>query len=505
MIAVNAQTIYTILVVDDEVTEIEQMQHILPKDQFRLLRAVNGATGCLLAKKRQPDLIIMDWQMPKMNGIEALTKLKQDPTTTNIPVIMASGIMIDSTHLATALKAGAIDFVQKPCDPIELQARLNAALQLSKAMQEINTKNQHLQQQQQELIATNEELVEQMQLVEDAYADKEVLMDMIGRKMGGALSHTKSLIRLMMATEIDKKQQYYLTSIQEYLLGGEEVLQEVDIKLGMNKEISPTITTIDPLAILHDQIDQVNESVAPLQFNIQAEQGFEVQADDQYIRYMFASLLHFTMDYSPIDKQAQFAITRNTSYWEIRLSYHQALEKKLVMKELFQTRYQGFYTMKLLVKHLNGQLTYEVQQNDLYISIQLPLHEPLENTKSEKLVDNYEREELDNVLLELVEIQKAFTNPKLSIEKLATQLGLSGTELSYFIYKKYGENFKTFINRYRVTEAKKLLLDNHYDHYTYLGIGYEAGFNSKSAFYRVFKNMTGLTPKAYKQQAMSAC
>ena len=119
----------SILVVDDEQQSLSTNIEIIQKinEDFQILGAPNGRIACQLARKKKPDLIVMDWQMPEMNGVEALEELKRMPETALIPVIMVTGVT-GSTDLEYALNQGAYDYVRKPVDRIELQARVKAAL-----------------------------------------------------------------------------------------------------------------------------------------------------------------------------------------------------------------------------------------------------------------------------------------------------------------------------------------------------------------------------------------
>jgi DNA-binding response OmpR family regulator len=125
---------YKILIVDDEPLNIELMISGLLEKNFNVLIASNGAEGCEIAIKNLPDLIIMDWEMPDLTGIETINILKQNKITAKIPIIMATGVMISSEHLKTALEAGAIDYIRKPIDKIELLARVNSAILLFEEM-----------------------------------------------------------------------------------------------------------------------------------------------------------------------------------------------------------------------------------------------------------------------------------------------------------------------------------------------------------------------------------
>ncbi|MEM6801454.1 MAG: AraC family transcriptional regulator [Bacteroidota bacterium] len=112
---------------------------------------------------------------------------------------------------------------------------------------------------------------------------------------------------------------------------------------------------------------------------------------------------------------------------------------------------------------------------------------------SQKTDDHYQK------LLQLIEEEKLFKNPEISMSLLGAKMKLSNGYLSQIINQKEGKNFFDFINAYRVEEVKKNLADPKFEHFSILGVGLEAGFKSKSTFNAVFKKMTGLTPSAYKK------
>lgn len=98
-----------------------------------------------------------------------------------------------------------------------------------------------------------------------------------------------------------------------------------------------------------------------------------------------------------------------------------------------------------------------------------------------------------------MEQEKPFLNPDLTLPLLASELAIPAHHLSRVINEQFERNFFDFINGYRVEEVKKKLLDPAYDNFSLLGIAFEYGFNSKSAFNRIFKKTTGLTPSEYKK------
>jgi DNA-binding response OmpR family regulator len=79
----------------------------------------------------------MDWDMPMMNGVEATERLKEDDKTKNIPIIISSGYHTDSNAIEEALSKGAIDFIRKPIDKVELIARVHSMLQFVDSFKEL--------------------------------------------------------------------------------------------------------------------------------------------------------------------------------------------------------------------------------------------------------------------------------------------------------------------------------------------------------------------------------
>ena len=133
-----------ILVVDDQQAYLRTIAEILDKSDYQVLLANNGQVACDVAKKHLPDMIIMDWEMPVMNGIEAIKVLKSDEMTQDIPVIMATGVMTSPENLQTALDVGAVDYIRKPVEEIELLARIHSTLKLSQSYRKIKKHEQQL-------------------------------------------------------------------------------------------------------------------------------------------------------------------------------------------------------------------------------------------------------------------------------------------------------------------------------------------------------------------------
>ena len=115
-----------------------------------------------------------------------------------------------------------------------------------------------------------------------------------------------------------------------------------------------------------------------------------------------------------------------------------------------------------------------------------------------KLSDS-EAKQYTEKLTDYMKSAKPYLNPDLSLPQLAADLNISSHYLSQVINEQFNLNFFDFVNRYRVEVFKEKIADHEFMNFSLLGIAFECGFNSKSAFNRIFKQTTGITPSQYKK------
>jgi len=118
-----------VLLVDDSIDVHRLLSARLRHEQIRMASLLKGAETIEVVKADTPAVILLDLDMPDMDGFEVLRALKDDPATNNVPVIVLSGLN-GSEDKVTAFDLGATDYVTKPFDLAELRARLRAALRL---------------------------------------------------------------------------------------------------------------------------------------------------------------------------------------------------------------------------------------------------------------------------------------------------------------------------------------------------------------------------------------
>ncbi len=121
---------YRILFIDDD-PQIRRIVHlILGEDGHELFEASSGAEGVMLAIRQRPDLILLDVMMPEMDGYEVCRRLRENPRTANIPVIMVTALG-NMGEKIRGLETGADDYITKPFDAGELRSRVQAHLRRS--------------------------------------------------------------------------------------------------------------------------------------------------------------------------------------------------------------------------------------------------------------------------------------------------------------------------------------------------------------------------------------
>ena len=117
----------TVLLVEDEPAQREVLGYNLEADGFRVLTAENGEDALMMVEEAPPDIIVLDWMMPNVSGIEVCRQLKTRSATRGIPIIMLSA-RTEEVDRVRGLETGADDYVIKPYSMVELMARVRAQL-----------------------------------------------------------------------------------------------------------------------------------------------------------------------------------------------------------------------------------------------------------------------------------------------------------------------------------------------------------------------------------------
>jgi AraC-like DNA-binding protein len=122
-----------------------------------------------------------------------------------------------------------------------------------------------------------------------------------------------------------------------------------------------------------------------------------------------------------------------------------------------------------------------------------------EKYKRSRLQENY-KQKVKQKLIDLFESEKPYLDSELNIGKVAEKLKVSRHELTEVLNTVLHKNFYQFVNEYRVEAVKKMLSNPRRKNISIEAIGFDCGFNSKSAFFSVFKGISGMTPAQFKEK-----
>jgi len=141
----------SILIVDDNVDIVTVVRRILSTQGYDSLQAFDGKEALETARKHKPDLILLDWMLPEMDGLEVCRLLKSDAETRGIMILLVTG-RGSVANRVEGFNAGADDYIPKPFNHPELLARIRSALRLKKLTDDLEEKNRQLVKSQNELV-----------------------------------------------------------------------------------------------------------------------------------------------------------------------------------------------------------------------------------------------------------------------------------------------------------------------------------------------------------------
>ena len=150
----------SILIVDDQPENLRVAIELLKRMGLHqeVLLAPNGAIAYDLACEHVPELILTDWEMPIMNGLELIKKLKQNTNTAEIPIIMITAVKTGYEDMKEAFEAGVHDYLRKPFNETEFFARIQSTLKLYDSFRKIKEQKNSLEQLNTQLQSKNKEL-----------------------------------------------------------------------------------------------------------------------------------------------------------------------------------------------------------------------------------------------------------------------------------------------------------------------------------------------------------
>jgi two-component system, cell cycle response regulator len=139
----EAVTPIVVLLVEDSAAIRALVRRMLVAGGHTVVEAAGGAAALAVCRERQPDVVLLDVEMPEMSGWDVLAAMKADPDLRDVPVVFLTG-RSDTTDMVDGLRLGAHDYLRKPCEPTELLARVQAAARVKRLQDELRQRNEDL-------------------------------------------------------------------------------------------------------------------------------------------------------------------------------------------------------------------------------------------------------------------------------------------------------------------------------------------------------------------------
>lgn len=370
-----------ILIIDDQQIHLKALSHFLTSMDFTVIASTNGEEGCSLASTHLPDLVITDWEMPKMSGIDVIKCLRNQTTTKDIPIIMATGIMTTPQDLEQALKAGATDFIRKPFDIIELKPRLLAALQVHKSLKELQNYCRKL---------------------EDAQEERETMIGIVAHDLKSPLKKIKGLLQLLpLVGSLNDEQKSYLAMIEDVIKSGEALIRDLlDVSAIEHHSSRRKITDIELGkfidGFLHSHKQAADKKNISIILDI-PHRSLIFQSDEEYLDRILDNILSNAIKFSPKNKNVYLKVfdQHGSIFFSIKdegPGISEEDQKKMFKK--FQrlsalptggenSTGLGLVIVKTLIERLEGKINVESTLGvGTTFTIELPLY--YHNSKSEQ-------------------------------------------------------------------------------------------------------------------------
>ncbi|NJN74557.1 MAG: response regulator [Limnothrix sp. RL_2_0] len=149
----DSDTVATLLIIEDDPIQAMLLNHCLEKETYRTIFAKDGPSALTMMRENKPDLVLCDWIMPGMTGIEVCQKIKSNPDFASTIFILLTG-KSSLEDQVFGLEAGADDFLNKPVEKNQLLARIHAGLRQKQLYKQLQTTNKELKAAQAQLIQT---------------------------------------------------------------------------------------------------------------------------------------------------------------------------------------------------------------------------------------------------------------------------------------------------------------------------------------------------------------
>ena len=278
-----------ILIVDDNPNNLRLLISLLSDKGYEVRPANTGARALSTVEKEKPELVLLDINMPEMDGYEVCRRLKADPASCDIPVLFISA-NDEPLDKVKGFEAGAVDYISKPFDAHELHARVRTHLELKQARDR--------------MAALNSQLQDSNAMLQGLNQIKDEFLGMVSHDLKNPLSSILLFSRYMESRSVSEAKAHEIGRL--ITSAGRRMFRLIEDLLDLNKleqgmlQLEPEVLELQPL--LKDWISEFSQNAADKQQSLSFQVGggpFGLVADPLRLRQVLDNLISNALKFSP--------------------------------------------------------------------------------------------------------------------------------------------------------------------------------------------------------------